>query len=237
MSFDIYENSDDISKECEYENWEYPGSRNSRSLNHQKPRHSGDNAAWGRCSRLFAVCAGLLCVVLLIVIIILSVKLNHMTRERDQLLISCDNMTTKRERLYTGRDVQKMLDNTTHQCEMYFITNEKKSWTDARKDCRSRGADLVVINSREEQEYISHCFKGTEAWIGLTDTSEEGTWKWVDGSALTTRYWWDREPNDYDGDEDCAVTGSMFAEAEMRTWADYPCGSSVLAICEMKINK
>lgn len=69
----------------------------------------GDNAAWGRCSRLFAVCAGLLCVVLLIVIIILSVKLNHMTREKDQLLISCDNMTTKRERLYTRRDVQKML--------------------------------------------------------------------------------------------------------------------------------
>ncbi|KAF5893919.1 antigen like protein, partial [Clarias magur] len=147
-----------------------------------------DNAAWGRCSRLFTVCAGLLfCVVLPIVIIVLSVKLHAMTRERDQLLISCANKTTERERLYTGRDeVQKMLDIATHQFQMYFITTEKKRWTDARNDCSSRGADLVVINSREEQEYISNRFKGTEAWIGLTDNSEEGTWTWVDNSALTT---------------------------------------------------
>lgn len=51
------------------------------------------------------------------------------------------------------------------------------------------------------------------------------------------RYWWDNEPNDYDGIEDCAVTGSKFAKAEVTTWADYPCHNPVLAICKLNTNK
>lgn len=70
----------------------------------------GDNTAGSRRSRLFTVCVALLCVVLLTIIIVLSVKLNNMTRERAQLQISYDNMTSEREQLHTERDgLQKML--------------------------------------------------------------------------------------------------------------------------------
>uniref|UniRef100_A0AAY4DP61 C-type lectin domain-containing protein n=1 Tax=Denticeps clupeoides TaxID=299321 RepID=A0AAY4DP61_9TELE len=63
----------------------------------------------------------------------------------------------------------------------YSISNEQKPWNESRAECRGRGADLVVINSLEEQ--FAHRLVLT--WIGLTDNEQEGVWKWVDGSPLT----------------------------------------------------
>ena len=33
----------------------------------------------------------------------------------------------------------------------YLFSDTKKNWEDSRKDCKQRGADLVVINSDKEQ--------------------------------------------------------------------------------------
>ncbi|KAI4896038.1 hypothetical protein NFI96_032605, partial [Prochilodus magdalenae] len=116
---------------------------------------------------------------------------------------------------------------------VYNITTERRSWNESRQYCKDLGADLAIINSREEQEFLSNLFVSTEAWIGLTDIDTEGVWKWVDGSALTTQFWWPGEPNDINN-EDCAVTNFRFAEPRsVPAWADIPCTEPKVGICEI----
>uniref|UniRef100_A0A3Q1J0I9 C-type lectin domain-containing protein n=1 Tax=Anabas testudineus TaxID=64144 RepID=A0A3Q1J0I9_ANATE len=64
------------------------------------------------------------------------------------------------------------------------MSSSEKSWQESRNDCLQKGTDLVIINSSGEQDFIRGWKKRT--WIGLTDKQTEGTWRWVDGTVLTT---------------------------------------------------
>ncbi|KAI4886146.1 hypothetical protein NFI96_016666 [Prochilodus magdalenae] len=182
----------------------------------------------------------------------LQTSYTNLTVERDQLQTSYTNLAVKRDRLQTRytnltkqrdqlqkdkADLQKKqlkLETEFNKqgwryfnSSIYYITTEEKSWSESRQDCRRREADLVIITSREEQEFIFRVFGDHEAWIGLTDTETEGIWKWVDGSKLTTSFWSAEEPNSY-GDEDCAITGIRF----VKSWADFPCNLPLAGICK-----
>ncbi|KAI4887007.1 hypothetical protein NFI96_004326 [Prochilodus magdalenae] len=152
----------------------------------------------------------------------LQTRYTNLTKQRDQLQKDRDELQKKQLKLETEFNKQGW---RYFNSSIYYITTEEKSWSESRQDCRRREADLVIINSREEQEFISRVYGDHEAWIGLTDTETEGVWKWVDGAKLTTSFWWKGEPNSY-GDEDCAITGIRFVES----WADYPCNLPLVGI-------
>ncbi|KAL7841270.1 hypothetical protein SRHO_G00249610 [Serrasalmus rhombeus] len=191
--------------------------------NNKKQQSSAHEKLMSRCLRLTAVCLGLLCVLLMTAVTLLCAKL---TEERSQL----QNTNTKLS--YLEKAIQEGW--RAFNSSLYFISNEKRSWTESREDCTERGADLVIINSREEQEFVdSFCScKDASVFIGLTDAESEGIWKWVDGSALTTAYWMSGQPNNggWKGQQDCAVTRS---EAGKR-WNDKPCQDLLYWICEKK---
>ncbi|XP_051240100.1 CD209 antigen-like protein E [Dicentrarchus labrax] len=114
----------------------------------------------------------------------------------------------------------------------YYISSQKKSWQDSRSDCLQRGADLMIINNKEEQEFTRHFQR--LVWIGLTDRETEGKWKWVDGTPLTTSYWATNEPNSYKGrDEDC---GEIKYYDDENSWNDQSCESQNIWICEKTIS-
>ncbi|KAL3049119.1 hypothetical protein OYC64_008575 [Pagothenia borchgrevinki] len=116
----------------------------------------------------------------------------------------------------------------------------RRSWQEARQFCINQGGDLAVIDSREKHLAITELITNYQDpsrpiahsgfWIGLRDIEEEGIWKWLDGTRLTTGYWNDGEPND-SGGEDCAATyprGNPF-----KAWNDAPCNHILKWICQM----
>uniref|UniRef100_A0A8C2BRF3 C-type lectin domain-containing protein n=1 Tax=Cyprinus carpio TaxID=7962 RepID=A0A8C2BRF3_CYPCA len=186
-----------------------------------------------RSSRAAGVCLGLLCVLLLTAVIILCVTF---TRERQQFISTTENLTRERDQLkheknYLWSSLCKVDGWKCYQSSLYFISSETKNWTESRRYCRERAADLIIINNTEEQDFVKIVSGGSEVWIGLTDIEVEGRWKWDDGSTLTSEFWESEEPNSYQGkEEDCAITRSS-------GWADFSCDYMSKWICEKSVLK
>eukprot|EP00063_Salmo_salar_P090468 XP_014065303.1 PREDICTED: C-type lectin domain family 4 member E-like [Salmo salar] len=175
----------------------------------------------GRLYRLAAVCFGVLCV--------LQVTLNISLR-----LAFCTGRGVE------GRGMAVPTMTTVLKCpkgwrmlgsSCYFLSTERKTWEESRQYCLNRGADLVIINSRQEQFLFN---RNNGFWIGLTDTVTEGTWKWVDGNPLTTpRSWGIGQPNG-GGMENCVLL--IHSSSDQGTWHDYPCSSNRPWICEIVLS-
>eukprot|EP00063_Salmo_salar_P090465 XP_014065300.1 PREDICTED: C-type lectin domain family 4 member E-like isoform X2 [Salmo salar] len=161
----------------------------------------------------------------------LQTRYNNLTEERDQLQTRYNNLTKEKGH------IQAKLYVIEQHCQegwryfdssLYFLSSEKKTWKESRQDCLDRGADLVIINSKEEQTFLFNLH--LRAWIGLTDSVTEGTWKWVDGTSLTTGYWRGGQPDD-NGQEDCAEI-YYGQDDPVQTWNDDNCLKYHDWICE-----
>ncbi|XP_067371573.1 CD209 antigen-like protein C [Channa argus] len=243
-----------------YVNVEHDKSVHSSPSTNQTGPRSSDS----RCHGAVVLCLGLLSVFLLAGLIVLGVhhynsahgaaaelssikdkltellqdsknKVSSLTEERDQLNARLNKTAEELNRLQ-----KKTCPAGWHMFKFscYFISHDSGSWKRGRQDCKDREADLVVIDSAEEQKLISHFT--VEAWIGLTDSEEEGTWKWVDGSSLTLRQWEANQPDNGGGDikwgeEDCA---HILPGRELENnWNDLSCDASKHWICEKKLQQ
>uniref|UniRef100_A0A3P8ZAZ3 C-type lectin domain-containing protein n=1 Tax=Esox lucius TaxID=8010 RepID=A0A3P8ZAZ3_ESOLU len=64
----------------------------------------------------------------------------------------------------------------------YYLSSEKKNWSESRENCIREESDLVIIDSKEEQLFLNGLGDNLKFWIGLTDSEQEVAWKWVDGT-------------------------------------------------------
>ena len=74
----------------------------------------------------------------------------------------------------------------------------KAVWDAAEQTCEQQGGHLASVTSNATNQYIlsglAQRGMTEELWIGGTDSKEEGSWEWTDGSAWDFTYWASREP-------------------------------------------
>uniref|UniRef100_A0AAZ1Y0P5 C-type lectin domain-containing protein n=1 Tax=Oreochromis aureus TaxID=47969 RepID=A0AAZ1Y0P5_OREAU len=169
---------------------------------------------------------------------------NNLKTEKNQLLTSYNNKVKERDQLQTRfEDMTKNRDNLQRKLQdcrenwvafsdsLYKVSSEQKSWEESRQDCLQKGSNLMIINSREEQNFANQFKK--YLWIGLTDSQTDGTWKWVDGTRMTTSYWNSGEPNG-GRKENC---GQIKAYDSQNSWNDETCSNQHFWICEKRVSQ
>uniref|UniRef100_A0AAZ1Y054 C-type lectin domain-containing protein n=1 Tax=Oreochromis aureus TaxID=47969 RepID=A0AAZ1Y054_OREAU len=113
----------------------------------------------------------------------LETEKENLTEQISDIMISWNKLNISRAQWNRKcKPCQKGWDHVESSC---YATNDAdsnhwKTWEAARKDCRGKSSDLVIITTALQPDF---CF--LRYWIGLR--VEGGKWKWVDGSYLTDK--------------------------------------------------
>uniref|UniRef100_A0A671L9B6 C-type lectin domain-containing protein n=1 Tax=Sinocyclocheilus anshuiensis TaxID=1608454 RepID=A0A671L9B6_9TELE len=228
--------------------------------NTYKPlQRTGSDCVKIRSSRAAPVlCLVLLCVLLLTAVIVLGfhiytkntnyqlqIKITNLTEERDELVTKITNLTKERDELIIKN--ANLLNKTDQLINQLSILGKEGKFIHSIYFgyCKKKGADLIIINNREEQDFVTKITDKRKFWMGVTDSDEEGNWKWVDGKSSTGhlmlicnfRFWASgahiTEPKGGTA-ENCALT-YLKQNHDVLGWHDVKCNDAYQWICEKSI--
>ncbi|XP_007951899.1 C-type lectin domain family 4 member G [Orycteropus afer afer] len=117
------------------------------------------------------------------------------------------------------------------QGSCYLFSQQQNYWGQAQKSCADAGAHLVMVDSWEEQTFLSQNTSGLGFWLGLKAERLQGKiqgYQWMDGVHRTFSHWNEGEPNDSRGVENCVMM------LHTGLWNDAPCNLRDNWICEKK---
>ncbi|XP_058693547.1 C-type lectin domain family 6 member A-like [Poecile atricapillus] len=120
------------------------------------------------------------------------------------------------------------------QRSCYFLSLDTMSWTESEQNCTGMGSQLVVINSKEEQVFLSILIeqppRRENFYIGLFE-EKVGKWQWVDKTPYneSAAFWRREEPNYFSG-ENCTVMHVF--EKSLNNWNDVRSDLMHHRICE-----
>ncbi|KAH3893963.1 asialoglycoprotein receptor 1-like [Dreissena polymorpha] len=114
-----------------------------------------------------------------------------------------------------------------------------KQWTDAKKACEAEKAQLTIIMTKEENDFVQRELRklqiadmGMQFWMDGTDITTEGQWIWESTGEYFEIYDWSPgEPNQSGGEEDCM---SFFRLYDYH-WNDEHCNRPEGYVCEKEM--
>ncbi|XP_053412583.1 C-type lectin domain family 4 member A-like [Nycticebus coucang] len=115
----------------------------------------------------------------------------------------------------------------------YFISTESRSWSESQKNCSEMEAHLLVINTKEEQDFIIQNLNEHFAYfVGLSDPEGRRHWQWVDQTPYneSAAFWHPGEPSDHK--ERCVIVNFRKPYTAWG-WNDAHCSNPLGSVCEM----
>ena len=79
----------------------------------------------------------------------------------------------------------------------YYCSSFASTWDYANSYCISYGGHLASINSAEENTMLANFLTTQSAYIGFSDSDNEGQFKWSNGDPVTYTNWYPGQPNNY----------------------------------------
>ncbi|CAH1253916.1 MRC1 [Branchiostoma lanceolatum] len=123
-----------------------------------------------------------------------------------------------------------------HGRNCFKAFNEKKSYDEAAAACRAGGGSLAMPRDQATHQFLitlkNQVDRAAGFWLGFNDRSQEGGWRYSDGTRLGSfQPWSPGEPNQYGGNEDC---GMIFQDPKNK-WNDQGCSSKQKFICQISL--
>ncbi|XP_066288690.1 CD209 antigen-like protein E [Branchiostoma lanceolatum] len=116
----------------------------------------------------------------------------------------------------------------------YKAFNSEKTFNEAAAGCREDGGTLAMPRDAETNAFLISLHKSVNDndvfWFGLHDRREEGSFEWVDGSALGTYNSWAPGQPDNLGNHDCVLYSAH--EPWKDKWNDATCDWPLRYICQ-----
>jgi formylglycine-generating enzyme required for sulfatase activity len=85
------------------------------------------------------------------------------------------------------------------EAPQFQIVEGSYSWHQSKIDAEDRGGRLVVMDSQTKidnvNSFLSSQANWPDMWIGLSDESQEGIWRWITGELLSASSWSPTNPN------------------------------------------
>lgn len=101
--------------------------------------------------------------------------------------------------LVVGAKTYSASDTITWNNHVYTVYNVNVSWVEAYLHCKKIGGHLATITSAAENSVVHGLISGNYYYLGGTDSSKEGSWRWINGDKWTYSNWNSGEPNNGNG--------------------------------------
>ncbi|XP_038841881.1 C-type lectin domain family 10 member A-like [Salvelinus namaycush] len=123
-----------------------------------------------------------------------------------------------------------VLSGSSSSC--YFFSSGGLPWNQARVFCADHNAQLAVLKTEQDWDFVTGSTKPLFFWVGLSD-ERTGEWEWVDGTPyiMDRSQWKPGQPDNWKGHglggtEDCAM---IHANGQLN---DDHCSRSYRYVCQ-----